>query len=217
MTDDPSRYWHPFIIQNGKMLDTKEDDFVPDIYYDFGKNFIRKNKDRPFFVYYPMCLPHGTLKETYDWDFFPVPDNTSTSGKSSVPVNYNDQMHLFIEYKNQLVERLMKGLEEQGLLENTIVFITGDNGTGKYATGQTTETGTRVPMVVYWKNHTQEAYVAKDLIDFSDTEERGLPGRLIGFLMKTMNRILKKHPDQNGLPYKKNKYIPDLEPILLNK
>lgn len=294
--DGPSRYWQPFVIQNGKMLDTKEDDFGPDIYYNFVKDFIRKNKDTTFFVYYPMCLPHGTWKPDGGWDMFPVPDSTSVTGKSRTPVNYDDQMHLLIEYKDKLVGQLMKELEAQGLLENTIVFITADNGSGKYAKGQTTEAGVRVPMIVYWKGQTQEGYVAKDLIDFSDIittfsdiVDYPLPsnnvfdgksfepvlygkkgkrkyafsylrgervirlenwlleenhesnyGRLyycgdkrngieeyedvtdedsrrVRQIKRKFNRILKKHPAPAGLPYKTNKLIPGLEPVLLDK
>lgn len=168
--DGPSRYWNPFIIQNGKMKETNESDFGPDIYKDFLMDFIVRNKDgdKPFFAYFPMCLPHGVMGTDGKWDLFPVPDNNTPSGKSATPKNTKDLMRTLIEYKDKLVGEMIQELDELELLENTIIFVTADNGSGPKAKGRATERGVRVPMVVYYKGKIKEGYVANDLIDFAD-------------------------------------------------
>ena len=168
--DGPSRYWNPFIIQNGKMLQTDETDFGPDIYTRFLMDFIKRNKDseKPFFAYFPMCLPHGVLRTDRKWDLFPVPDPNAPSGKSTIPGDTKDLMKILIEYKDKLVGEMIEGLDEMGLLENTIIFITADNGSGPKSKGRATERGVRVPMVVYHKGKIMEGYVTNDLIDFAD-------------------------------------------------
>ncbi len=168
--DGPSRYWNPFIIQNGKMLKTGEEDFGPDIYKDFLIDFIRRNKGgtKPFFAYFPMCIPHGTHRTDKSRYLFPVPDAAALSGKSATPENNKEQMQLLIEYKDTLVGEMLQELEEMGLLGNTIIFVTADNGSGLNAKAKATERGVRVPMVVYHKGKLKAGYVANDLIDFAD-------------------------------------------------
>ena len=57
------RYWDPYIhTKEGSKTYTGE--FGPDIYSDFIVDFMRKNKDKPMMIYYPMCLTHGPLTTT---------------------------------------------------------------------------------------------------------------------------------------------------------
>ena len=44
---------------DGKVVATGPRDFGPDIYTDFVIDFIRRHRDGPFLVYYPMKLTHG--------------------------------------------------------------------------------------------------------------------------------------------------------------
>ena len=168
--DGPSRYWNPYIVQNGKMLETDENDFGPDIYTRFLMDFIKRNKDsgKPFFAYFPMCLPHGVLRTDGKWDLFPIPDPDAPSGKSAIPGDTKELMKNLIEYKDKLVGEMVRGLDEMGLLENTIIFITADNGSGPNSKGMATERGVRVPMVVYHEGKIVEGHIANELIDFAD-------------------------------------------------
>ena len=70
-----SRYWNPSIMQDGKLLQTGKDDYGPDIFTNFIINFIGRNKNKPFFAYYPMVLVHSPFPKS--------PDNVGTDGKTA--------------------------------------------------------------------------------------------------------------------------------------
>jgi len=53
-----SRYANPLIEQYGKVLSGLENQYGPDVFSDFICDFINKNREDKFFVYYPMVLPH---------------------------------------------------------------------------------------------------------------------------------------------------------------
>lgn len=153
-----SRYWHPCILKNGEYVPTKEEDYGPDIHAEFVNDFISRKKDQPFFVYYPMCLTHGphvptppSLKEGMD------------KFKNS-KANFKDT----VEYVDVLVDHLVKHLEKLGLRENTVVFFTGDNGTGGEGKGQPTELGARVPMIVNAPGLVKQRGSTRELTDLSD-------------------------------------------------
>ena len=57
-----SRYWHPGVVKNGKLLNTKPTDYGPNIFADFIMDFMeRKTKSgQPFLAYWPSVAPHGT-------------------------------------------------------------------------------------------------------------------------------------------------------------
>ncbi|HQM99528.1 MAG TPA: sulfatase-like hydrolase/transferase [Candidatus Hydrogenedentes bacterium] len=154
----PSRYWHPSIVRNGDYVPTREDQYGPDIFTEFVLDFIGRNKDRPFFVYYPMCLTHGPH----------VPTPLSWKEGLDKYKNSKDNFKPAVEYVDVLMGRLVKRLDELGLRENTIVFFTGDNGTGGEGKGQPTELGARVPMIVNGPGIVKARGATMELTDLSD-------------------------------------------------
>ena len=81
--DFRSRYWHPSIVRNGRWVPTTINDYGPDIHSDFVLDFIRRNQEQPFFVYYPMCLTHAPRMTT--------PDTTRSDADKTV--NSAGQLH----------------------------------------------------------------------------------------------------------------------------
>ena len=153
-----SRYWHPSIVKNSKYLPTGPNDYGPDIFTNFVVDFVKRHKDRPFFVYYPMCLTHGPFYET--------PDTVkSEAGKFK---NLRTNFKANVEYMDKLVGRIVQALDATGLRENTIVFFTGDNGTGGQGKGQSTELGARVPMIVNCPGIVKQQGTSNELVDLSD-------------------------------------------------
>lgn len=155
--DFRSRYWHPSIVRNGQWVPTTENDYGPDIHQSFVFDFIRRHQDGPFFVYYPMCLTHAP------WE--PTPDTKATAiaGKKR-PENFTAN----VEYLDKLVGNLMTELQRLGLRDNTIVFFTGDNGTGGDGKSQATERGARVPMIVSGGSLVKQRGATPELTDTSD-------------------------------------------------
>ncbi|NOX54021.1 MAG: sulfatase-like hydrolase/transferase [Planctomycetes bacterium] len=108
------RYWDAYIIQNGRRLDTTGR-FGPDIFTDFLIDYMRRHRDRPFFAYYAAVLTH-----------IPVVPTPHNKGQKLTP---REQFAGMVWYADYLIGRLIAALDELGLRENTIVFITADNGT----------------------------------------------------------------------------------------
>ncbi|MCL4439878.1 MAG: sulfatase-like hydrolase/transferase [Firmicutes bacterium] len=130
----PSRYWHPCIVENGKYLPTKPDDFGPDLFNDFVIDFAHRHKDKPFFIYYTSVLTHEPRVET--------PDPAKPGARWPAGLKSN------LEYMDYLMGKLFASLKADGLDENTLVIFLGDNGTGGEGKGRVTELGARVPCIV---------------------------------------------------------------------
>lgn len=179
--NDGERFWSPPLEKNGKMF-TKEDNYGkygPDILCDFVCDFIDRNKNDSFFVYYPMVLVHNP--------FVPTPDtigdrprdhsaNKQPKGKKAAKENFV----AMVNYMDKIVGRVVEKVDSLGLSENTLIVFTADNGTNRSITstwngmeiqggkGGTTDMGTHVPMVAFWKGHTPSGEKVDDLIDFTD-------------------------------------------------
>ena len=79
---------------------------------DRGVAFIRKNKDKPFFLYLPYSMPHIPLY---------VPDDVRDPDPKNAYTNT-------IEHIDSEVGRIFDTLRELNLAENTYVIYTTDNG-----------------------------------------------------------------------------------------
>lgn len=87
-----------------------------------GLNFIRINKDKPFFCYLPITPPHGM----YDipdsdpaWQMFKDKEGWSEDAKRYAAM---------VKMVDRNVGEVLDLLKELSLDENTIVFFAGDNG-----------------------------------------------------------------------------------------
>jgi arylsulfatase A len=124
LRDGKERYWQTGnVIANGEYYKT-EKDYGPDMVNEYACTFIKRKRDKPFFLYYPMILPHSP------WAPTPHSKDGDKSGKKVCEVKYFKDN---IEYIDHLVGNVLKALDESGQRENTIVMFTGDNGSG-YAT-----------------------------------------------------------------------------------
>ena len=85
-----------------------------------------------------------------------------------------------VAYMDKMVGRMVGKLDELGLRENTLVLFIGDNGThnsikselaGRVIQGnkgETTDAGTRVPLIANQPGVVASGKVCGDLVDFSD-------------------------------------------------
>ncbi len=130
---------------------------MADHFLEKAGEFVKQHKDEPFFLYYALQQPH--VPRT------PHPRFVGSSGMGP-------RGDVIVE-ADWCVGQFIKTLEEEGLLENTLVIFSSDNGPvlndgyyddaveklgdhrpsgplrgGKYSLF---EAGTRVPFVVYWK------------------------------------------------------------------
>lgn len=170
-----SRYPNPVLDINGELTKFNKGEFGADVTSDFICDFIDRKQNDPFMVYYPMILTHCP--------FMPTPDSDDWDPKDNGTLEYKGDAKYFgdmMTYMDKMVGKIVRKLDDLNLLENTLILFTGDNGTdvpvvsmlnGKQvagAKGTTTDAGTRVPLIGYWKNKTPKGNVIDDLVDFSD-------------------------------------------------
>jgi arylsulfatase A len=177
----PSRYPNPGFEIDGERKDFKNGEFGPDVVTGYLGDFIRRHKsgEQPFFVYYPMLLPH--------WPFVPTPDHPDWDpamwrDAETEPGGYRSQKYwdAFVRYTDKMVGRLLATLDETGQRENTLVIWTADNGTyteivsefdgrpyrgGK---GSTQDSGTHVGFIASWPGVIRPGQVSDALVDFTD-------------------------------------------------
>tara|TARA_B100000767_G_C19731489_1_gene521893 strand:+ start:59 stop:1549 length:1491 start_codon:yes stop_codon:yes gene_type:complete len=143
-----SRYWHPGIIKNHKLLDTKPSDYGPDIFSDFIMDFMeRKSKEgKPFLAYWPSVAPHGTRTGSPS-----TPHRGKVGDLGSKEIKAEEDRLRFIalnEYIDYLMGKIMKKIDDLGIAENTIVILTSDNGTAVTAKTRGVERGTHVVNII---------------------------------------------------------------------
>ena len=159
------RYWNPYVYTNKATSRTYQGRFGPDIFNEFLVGFVHRNKERPMLLYYPMALTHGPLVPTPHEPF------------ADTPIERHKAM---VRYTDYLVGRLVKAFDDAGIRENTIVFLTTDNGTGRRITGRMngrlvqggkaslTENGPRQPFIVNGPGLVPAGVETDELTDFSD-------------------------------------------------
>jgi len=166
-TGNPSsgkRYWDPYIhTREGSRTYSKE--FGPKVFTDFLIGFMRKNRDRPMMMYFPMALTHGPLVST------PLEPDVTTK---------MDKHRAMVRYVDHCVGRLVASIDELGLRRKTIIIFTTDNGTSRGIRGQIagrevrggkgriSETGCWEPFIVNAPGITPAGVVTDALTDFTD-------------------------------------------------
>jgi arylsulfatase A-like enzyme len=170
VTELGNRYWNPVIQQNGTMREDLQDKYGPDICTDYIIDFIRRNKSKPFFVYYPMILTHAPFVQT--------PDSRDKGGDRA----QRDKAFFpdMVAYADKIVGRIVMALDELGLRNQTVLLFTGDNGSPRGISsrmgervinggkGNSTDAGTHVPLIANWKGTIPGGQTCGDLIDFTD-------------------------------------------------
>ncbi len=178
---------------NNKMIpphtDLKEgaDPYAPESYNDFWLTdyaaelmqieliqFIKDNKEQPFFMYYANPIPHVPLQAPKRWvDYYvrKFGDEEPYTKNSYFPHRYPRAAYAaMVSYFDEQVGELVAILKELGLYENTLIIFSSDNGpsyTGGtdspwfdsakpfksehgWGKGFVHEGGIRVPMIAQW-------------------------------------------------------------------
>jgi len=107
-------------------------DYAPDLIGEKAREFVRANKNRPFFLYYPTTVPHlalqvpeDSLKE-YAGRF---PETPYTGDKGYLPQRQPRAAYAaMITRMDRDIGRLLALIDELKLTDNTIVVFTSDNG-----------------------------------------------------------------------------------------
>jgi arylsulfatase A-like enzyme len=143
-------YYTEYLWRNGQKVplegnkDGKKQQYTHDLFTGFAMDFIRRHKDKPFFLYIPYTIPHFNLE---------VPGVEPYGDKP-----WPEKQKIFsamITRMDRDVGRILKLSKELGIDDDTIVFFCSDNGAAngssgplKGGKGGLNEGGIRTPMVV---------------------------------------------------------------------
>ncbi|HET8548154.1 MAG TPA: arylsulfatase [Bryobacteraceae bacterium] len=170
-------FYPEFLYQNDKRYplrgntDARRTTYSHDVIAEKGLQFIRRNKDAPFFCYLAYTLPHLELLVPED-SLRPYRDRIVEEKPYVDPKkHYADQPEARAAYAGMVsrldrdVGRVLALLTELRLADNTVVFFTSDNGSAVPLWGEDYfrstaglrghkqnlyEGGIRVPMIARW-------------------------------------------------------------------
>lgn len=182
------------VLLNNKMVPPRiklpkdADLYDPETYVDFWLteysaelmqneviNFIKENKDQPFFMYYANPIPHNPLQAPKRWIDYYVEkfgdEEPYDGSRGYFPHRFPHACYAaMVSYMDEQVGEIVATLKELGLYENTIIMFSSDNGptysggadspwfdSAKpfkseqgWGKGYVTEGGIRVPMIAQW-------------------------------------------------------------------
>ncbi|TWT43037.1 Arylsulfatase [Thalassoglobus neptunius] len=171
-------YYPPYIIKNSEEVLLENNHGLSEgetyshyVIMDEGLEFLKKNKDRPFFAYFPITPPHG-LFDIPDsdpaWQIYKDRDWPESAKRYAAMVTMVDRN----------VGEVLELVQKLGLDEKTLIFFSGDNGGNDYfkdaehprgffganvhpetgvefrgTKGTLYEGGLRIPMIARWPGH----------------------------------------------------------------
>lgn len=214
----PSHLWHN---KEKVLLDGKT--YSHDLIMENAIDFIRTNKDKPFFCFMPITIPHAAMhapKELHDKYRKIFPQFENKIGKYAGPQVQNPiaAFAAMIEHLDNGVGQVMNLLKELKIDDNTIVMFTSDNGPHqegghdpkffdsngplKGIKRDLYEGGIRVPMIARWpgkiKPNSQSDHISAfwDVMPtICEIAKTKTPNKIdgISFLPEMLGKRQKKH------------------------
>ena len=186
-------YYPPYLIRNSVEVPlagneglSKGSTYSHYVIHDAALEFIRANKDQPFFAYLPYTPPHGLFDIPDDdpaWKFYKDQPWPEQARRYAAMVTMIDRQ----------VGEVLALLKELNLDDNTVVFFSGDNGGNDYfksakyprgvhsankdpqsgvefrgTKGTLYEGGLRIPFVARWPGRIRPGSISNHLAYFPD-------------------------------------------------
>lgn len=175
---------HTKLDKNADSLNSKsytkfqQQEYAPAKMHKEALQFIERNKEKPFFLYYASSIPHLPIQvpQKYVEPYRKIfgEEAPYLGNKGYFPNRYPKASYAgMISYLDEQVGELVAKLKELNLYKNTLIIFTSDNGPAfnggvdaeffnsagifpnNYGRtkGFTHEGGIRVPMIASWPNH----------------------------------------------------------------
>lgn len=183
-------YYPDYLWDNNQKITLPENQglekgtYAPELIHQKALEFLERNKEKPFFLFYPTIIPHAELfapQEYMEQFVGKYPETKSfkgvDDGEKYKKGSYGSQEYpraayaAMVKLLDDQVGELVKKVKELGLEDNTIFVFTSDNGphreggndykffnsNGKFRGHKRDlfEAGIRVPMIVKWTNQIQ--------------------------------------------------------------
>ncbi len=220
-------YYPDFLWDNGKKRELKGNEqggrkeYSHDLITQEALGFVRRNRNRPFFLYLALTIPHAELQ---------VPEDSLAEFRGKFPEkpyvgdHYGSQatphaaFAAMVTRMDRSIGRLMDCLKENGIDDNTVVLFSSDNGPHReggadpefFSSGgpfrgikrDLYEGGIRVPMIVRWPGKVAPGRTTEHVSAFWDflptaAEMAGVrapkEGDGISFLPELLGRNQRQH------------------------
>ena len=149
-TRDAHSHYPTHLFRNEARVEIPPGTYSDDLFLAEALDFIGRSGDKPFFLYLPLTLPHGPYE---------VPSDQPYRGESW-PQEAKNYAAMITRLDSD-VGRILGRLKELGIDENTVVFVSSDNGAPQSGFFNSNgplsgvkrglyEGGVRVPMIVRW-------------------------------------------------------------------
>ncbi len=174
-----AHFYYPFWLteNHGKLMlpeneGRKRVRYSHDVIMNRALDFIRRNKDRPFFCYLPVTIPHVELAvpEESLWQYLgrwkETPGHQEKRPGYIVSETPKATFAAMVSHLDRDIGRIRALIEELGLDDNTVIIFTSDNGAQSrfdvqeeffHASGPLRgykasmyEGGLRVPLIIRW-------------------------------------------------------------------
>lgn len=167
-------YWKTRFIRNGSTQAPSESLHSEQAFLDFSIDFMRRHRDRPFFLHHASLLTHRPFVRVTS----PQPEDFNQDGKLA-------HFGPMLTRLDEVVGALRAELDRLGIANNTLFVFTSDNGTDRVAEasglrsiwrGQTVrggkylvnELGTTVPCLAVWPRRIAPSSSSRAPVDFTD-------------------------------------------------
>jgi len=176
---------------------TSKGDYAPDLIHEKALQFLEDHRDKPFFLFYPLTMPHAELvapekyMAMYRGQFLPEKSFAGVdSGETFRKGPYASQPEghaafaAMVHLLDEQVGSIMEKVKALGLDENTLVIFSSDNGPHLEAGGDPDyfdsngilrgykrdlyEGGMRVPMIARWQGRIKAGQVSDHVSAFWD-------------------------------------------------
>lgn len=151
-------YFSPPLEHNGKVV--KGNGYITDDLTDHAVDFIKANRDHPFFCYLPFNTPHSPMQvPDRDFDRFKNAEIAQRyQGPQAEDPAFTRAALAMCENIDTNVGKVLDALEDADLSRRTIVVYFSDNGPNSWRwnggmkgrKGSTDEGGVRSPLLIRW-------------------------------------------------------------------
>jgi len=154
------------IYQDDASYQAKGNEYITDIFTKGATDFIKRNADKPFFLYLAYNAPHSPLQAKPDDLRYLFPEEFGSLSDSIIRAakkpkgmlpNWNKYHYAAMVYAiDRGLGQIKQALNEAGIADNTIIVFTSDNGAIQGSNYPLTghkwdvyEGGIRVPFIVW--------------------------------------------------------------------